>query len=163
MANDAERAWKTLEPYMRPATESEITKQMIVLIGSLVDTDKRNPQIFSRSLVLHIAAERPYAAALDAACSKIIRTQTFVPSIAEIRIAIAEMEGVINLVAQHLRAIPGYITHIEYKQQTLTQKRAAVIDAHRPAILAAISNGVPLDGFDPKIVAIVKAEQRSQP
>lgn len=77
----------------RPATQQEVKRALQVLIGSFPNAAKTDLSIYAVSLFDDVVAERPTIGALSAACRKLRRASSFLPTIKDVLDAIAEADS----------------------------------------------------------------------
>lgn len=146
-----------LQRLERPATDKEIREHLAILLGCLAGS-KGDAATFGKMLMIDVRAAAPSIGALEAACRKLRRTCTFVPSIAEVLKAIDEARGSLKTSRLLLERLPNFIedgrTRIEQRRQFEAEER----ERRRKRIRDAIASRRSLWDFKPDEVEEVKAE-----
>lgn len=75
------------------ATTAEISQRLALVIGSNPSAGKGDAAVYGRMLAERVGAQEPTTGALEAACLRIVDTQKFLPSIAEVLTALKSEEA----------------------------------------------------------------------
>jgi hypothetical protein len=117
------------------ATTAEISQRLALVIGSNPSAGKGDAAIYGRMLAERVGAHEPTTGALEAACLRIMDTQTFLPSIAEVRTALKAEEALQARWIASLSRLPearqGLLDAIAAEEQRTVERRASVKRAMR--------------------------------
>ncbi|WP_194462126.1 hypothetical protein [Bradyrhizobium sp. CCBAU 53340] len=83
-AVDIGAAVRELKEQSRPASQTEVKRQLQILIGSFPNAPKHDLQLYGTAMVEDVLEERPSILALSNACRTIRRTSRFLPTISEV-------------------------------------------------------------------------------
>jgi hypothetical protein len=112
------------------ATTAEISQRLALVIGSNPSAGKGDAAVYGRMLAERVGAQEPTVGALEAACLRIMDTQTFLPSIAEVLTALKAEEALqvrwITLLSRLPEARQGLIDVIAEEGRRTVEKRANV-------------------------------------
>ncbi|MFC5517076.1 hypothetical protein [Kaistia terrae] len=144
------------------ATTAEISQRLALVIGSNPSTGKGDAAIYGRMLAERVGAQEPTVGALEAACVRIMDTQTFLPSIAEVLAALKSEEALqarwIALLLRLPEARQGLLDAIAAEEQRTLERRASVKRTMRWHIERGRPFPPPHTANEHDIVAEVQAE-----
>lgn len=117
------------------ATTAEISQRLALVIGSNPAAGKGDAAIYGRMLAERVGAQEPTVGALEAACLRIMDTQTFLPSIAEVLTVLKAEEAQQSRWSASLsrlsEARQGLLDAIAAEEQRMVERRASVKRAMR--------------------------------
>lgn len=117
------------------ATTAEISQRLALVIGSNPSAGKGDAAVYGRMLAERVGAHEPTVGALEAACLRIMDTQTFLPSIAEVLAALKAEEAQQAWWIASLSHLPearqGLLDAIAAEEQRSAGRRANVKRAMR--------------------------------
>jgi len=117
------------------ATTVEISQRLALVIGSNPSAGKGDAAVYGRMLAERVGAQEPTVGALEAACVRIMDTQTFLPSIAEVLTALkaeeAQQARWIMLLSHLPEARQGLLDAIAAEEQRDASRRANIKRAMR--------------------------------
>ncbi|WEK50978.1 MAG: hypothetical protein P0Y66_02560 [Candidatus Kaistia colombiensis] len=160
------------------ATTAEISQRLALVIGSNPSAGKGDAAVYGRMLAERVGAHEPTVGALEAACLRIMDTQTFLPSIAEVLTALKAEEAMQARWIVALARIPdarrGLLDAIAAEEQRTAERRTNVKRAMRwhlergkdfpprtvseHDILAEVQAEMASDGVAPGSVPFVEGE-----
>jgi len=112
------------------ATTAEISQRLALVIGSNPSAGKGDAAVYGRMLAERVGAQEPTTGALEAACLRIMDTQTFLPSIAEVLTALKAEEALQARWIASLSRLPearqGLLDMIAADEQRDAERRANV-------------------------------------
>src|SRR5262245_2445271 len=77
---------------LEPATPQQIQEQLGLLVGAFPSSNAPDPIVYSRMLLIEVAAAAPSLLALIAACAQLRRTRQWPPSASDVLAAIRDEE-----------------------------------------------------------------------
>jgi hypothetical protein len=117
------------------ATTAEISQRLALVIGSNPSAGKGDAAVYGRMLAERVGAHEPTVGALEAACLRIMDTQTFLPSIAEVLTALKAEEAQQARWIVALSRLPdarqGLLDAIAAEEQRTAERRSNVKRAMR--------------------------------
>lgn len=117
------------------ATTAEISQRLALVIGSNPSAGKGDAAVYGRMLAERVGAQEPTTGALEAACLRIMDTQTFLPSIAEVLSTLKAEEALQARWIASLSRLPearqGLLDAIAAEEQRTVERRASVKRAMR--------------------------------
>lgn len=117
------------------ATTAEISQRLALVIGSNPSAGKGDAAVYGRMLAERVGAQEPTVGALEAACVRIMDTQTFLPSIAEVLTALKAEEALQARWIASLSRLPdarqGLLDLLAVEERRTAEKRASVKRAMR--------------------------------
>ncbi|MCX5517773.1 hypothetical protein OSH10_04945 [Kaistia defluvii] len=117
------------------ATTAEISQRLALVIGSNPSAGKGDAAVYGRMLAERVGAQEPTTGALEAACLRIMDTQTFLPSIAEVLTALKAEEALqarwIASLSRLSEARQGLLDLLAVEERRTAEKRASVKRAMR--------------------------------
>lgn len=117
------------------ATTAEISQRLALVIGSNPSAGKGDAAVYGRMLAERVGANEPTVGALEAACIRIMDTQTFLPSIAEVLTALKAEEALqarwIASLSRLSEARQGLLDAIAAEEHRTAERRQSVKRAMR--------------------------------
>lgn len=150
-----------LERLERPATDKEIREHLAILLGCLAGS-KGDAATFGKMLMIDVRAAAPSIGALEAACRKLRRTCTFVPSIAEVLKALDDAKSTMKVSRWQLERLPNFIEDGRKRIEQRRQFEAEERERRRKRIRDAIASRRSLWDFNQDEVAEVNAEMMAE-
>lgn len=112
------------------ATTAEISRLLALVIASNPSAGKGDAAAYGRMLAERVGAHEPTVGALEAACLRIVDTQTFLPSIAEVLTALRAEEAALSRWIGSLSRLPdarqGLLDMMAAEDQRDAARRANV-------------------------------------
>ena len=155
------QALSLLAQIERPATSLEISQHLTILLGSLTGS-KADPKTFAKMLKVDVVAAQPSIGALEAACRKLRRTKTFVPSIAELLEALEEAKTQMRVSRFHLERLPGTIERARERVERYRVLEEDERERRKRRIREDLILGRLRWDYDPEEVATVRAELEAE-
>lgn len=118
---DVGAAARDLKLQNRPASQSEVKRQLQILIGSFPNAPKQDLQLYGTALVEDVSNERPSILALSNACRILRRTSQFLPTISEV---LGALENEMSRQLDRIEAAQEFKTRIG-------QAKSAVLEARK--------------------------------